>query len=135
MKPKAIFILLAMIPFLSGCIPDGQIETLEGSWSCHETSIIYMNNLKGTSIYPVYFAQDVVNDNVYYIDNFYQLGNEIEAKVSLSAGVLTLEKQTVDGIVFEGTGTVNSSYTLINFSYTADDGGGQIDQVTAEYSR
>jgi len=135
MKPKSICILLIVVSLLFGCVPDGQIETLEGTWSCQETSTIFMKNLKGTSIYPVYIAQDIEDDNVYYIDNFYQLGDGIEVEIKISAGELTLEKQSVDGIEFEGSGTVNPSYDIVNLNYTADDGGGQIDQVTAKYTR
>ncbi len=134
MMPKSTYILLLLVPMMTSCIPD-EINTLEGSWSCQETSQIYMENMKGTSIYPVYFAQDINDGNTYYIDNFYQLGSGIEVKVKLSGSILTLEKQTVDDIEFEGDGTVNSSYELINFSYTADDGGGMVDHVQATYTR
>jgi len=135
MKPKTILITLILIPLISGCIPDDGVNTLEGSWSCQETSEIFMSNMKGTSIFPVYFAQDIADNQTYYIDNFYQLGTGVEVKVKLSGGVITVEKQKVDGIEFEGSGTVNPSYELINLSYTADDGGGQVDHVTAVYSR
>lgn len=135
MKPKVFISLLLLIPLMNSCVPDGEIETLEGSWRCQETSEIYENSMKGTSIFPVYFAQDVENDNIYYIDNFYQLGTDVEVKVKFSNGELILEKQTVDGIEFVGSGVVNTSYDLINFNYTADDKGGEVDHVTAVYTR
>ena len=128
------FLFILMLT-LGGCILEGEPKTLEGSWSCTETSKIFMDPLKGTSIYPVYIAQDISDDNTYYIDNFYQLGEGYEVIVKLSGNTITLEQQTVDGIVFEGSGIVNTGFDVVNLSYTANDGGGQIDQVTAEYSR
>jgi hypothetical protein len=135
MKSLKVIIGAALLLMFTGCIPDGTEETLEGSWSCMETSTIFMENLKGTTIYPVYFAQDVVDDNTYYIDNFYQLGDGVDVKIKVSGHSLILEPQTVDGIRFEGTGTIDTSYELITFSYTADDDGGEIDHVQSEYTR
>jgi hypothetical protein len=126
--------ILALL-ILASCIPETNIESLEGSWNCEETSDIYIQGLKGTSTYPVYIAQDAEDDNTYYIDNFYQLGEGVQVKIKLSGISIMLGKQTVDGIEFQGTGTVNSSRDVINLSYTADDGGGQVDHVQAEYSR
>ena len=136
MKASRILISLTVIlGFLNSCIPDNNDVTLEGSWSCEETSEIYMMGLKGTSIYPVYFAQDAEDVNTYYIDNFYQLGDGVNVKVKVSGVSLVLEKQTVDGINFDGRGTIDTSFELINLSYTADDGGGEIDHVEAVFSR
>lgn len=136
MKSVRIIILLpVIIAFLNSCILDNNVETLEGSWSCKETSEIYMMGFKGTSIYPVYFALDAEDDNTYYIDNFYQLGDGVSVKIKVSGVSLVLEKQSVDGINFEGRGIIDTSFELINLTYTADDGGGEIDHVEAEYSR
>lgn len=136
MKKAGLYYLLFILMFsMGGCLPEDEPNTLEGSWSCTETSTIFMNIMKGTSIYPVYIAQDILDDNTYYIDNFYQLGEGYEVKVVLNGNTITLARQTVDDIVFEGTGIVNPDFDVINLTYTADDGGGQTDQVTAEYSR
>ena len=128
-------VLFILMFSLDGCFLEGEPGSLEGSWTCTETSKIFMKSLKGTSIYPVYIAQDFVDDNTYYIDNFYQLGEGYQVKIRLNNNTITIEKQSVDDIVFEGSGTVNPGFDNIKISYTADDGGGEIDQVTAEYSR
>jgi hypothetical protein len=117
------------------CVPETGNPDLTGSWTCHETSEIFLKSTKGTSVYQVTFNQDAVSQDQYRIDNFYKLGNGIKVLVVKDGYSITLLKQTVDGFVFEGAGTINESYDLISLSYTADDGGGQIDHVTAEYSR
>ena len=135
MKTKLTLPVLLICVSMSSCMPESNNDNLEGSWTCQETSDIYMEGLKGTSTYPVYIAQDAEDDNTYYIDNFYQLGDGVQVKIKLSGISIMLSRQTADGIEFQGTGTVNSARDMINLSYTADDGGGEIDHVQAEYSR
>lgn len=135
---KPLFVLLSIL-ILSGCIFEPIDQNLEGQWSCTETSEIFMkstNTLKGTSIFPVYIAQDATYDNTYYIDNFYQLGSGIQVTIMISGGTtVTIQTQTVSGIEFSGSGTVSGDSNTINLTYTADDGGGQADHVTAKYTR
>ncbi|MFA6482437.1 MAG: hypothetical protein WCW62_07670, partial [Bacteroidales bacterium] len=100
-----------------------------------ETSQIFLKTTKGTSVYEVTFIRDAVNPESYRIDNIYKLGTGIKVSVIKNGYSITLPKQSVDGFVFEGAGTINETYDLINMTYTADDGGGQVDHVTAEYSR
>ncbi len=128
-------IIVALIPMLSGCIPETGDPNLTGTWSCHETSQIFLKGSKGTSIYDVTFSRDASITDKYYIDNFYKLGNGVKVSVVKDGYTITMPKQTVDGFLFEGSGTINETYELINMTYTADDGGGQVDHVTAEYSR
>ncbi|MCX6223450.1 MAG: hypothetical protein NTV01_01625, partial [Bacteroidia bacterium] len=100
-----------------------------------ETSQIFLKSTKGTSIYTVTFSRDTAHTDTYYIDGIYHLGNGVKASVIKNGYSITLLKQTVDRTVFEGSGTINETFDLINMSYTADDGGGVVDHVTAEYSR
>lgn len=127
--------LVAACLLIAGCTTPAGNPDLAGSWTCHETSQIFLKGSKGTSVYQVTFIRDAVNTDKYYIDNIYKLGNGIKVSVLKNGYAITLPKQSVDGFVFEGAGTINETYDLINMSYTADDGGGQVDHVTAEYSR
>ena len=121
---------------LPSCIPESTAVSLEGAWQCEETSEIFLKNTKGTSIFPVYLAQDAMNDNKYYIDNFYNMGTGSQITIMLTGGrTITIEKQTVSGIEFEGSAVVSADYNTIEFAYTADDGGGQIDHVKSTYTR
>jgi hypothetical protein len=140
MKNLKYFTILCAITLTMGsCILDPVDQSLEGEWSCTETSEIFLksnSDLKGTSTFPVYIAQDATNSNKYYIDNFYQLGSGNQVEIVVSFGnTITISTQTINGIEFSGSGTINSAYDLVSLTYTADDGGGEVDHVTAEYSR
>jgi hypothetical protein len=132
---KNTFITLVISLLFTGCVTETGDPDLSGSWTCHETSEIFLKSTKGTSVYQVTYSKDAVNQNKYYIDNFYKLGNGVRVSVIKDGYYLTLPKQSVDGFNFEGSGTINESYDLINMTYTADDGGGVVDHVTAEYER
>jgi hypothetical protein len=132
---KTLALAMGMTLILFGCVLETGNPNLAGSWSCHETSQIFLKGSKGTSIYQVTFERDAVDQDQYRIDNFYKLGNGIQVSVLKDGYSLILPKQSVDGFVFEGAGTMNETYDLINMTYTADDGGGVVDHVTAEYSR
>lgn len=120
---------------LSGCTLEEGNPDLAGSWTCTETSEIFFKSTKGTSVYTVTLQRDAVNFDKYYIDNFYKLGNGVRVAVIKSGYLIDLPKQSVDGFVFEGTGEVNETFNIIHLNYTADDGGGQVDHVEAEYAR
>jgi hypothetical protein len=132
---KATGLVMVLSLILAGCVPDTGNPDLSGSWTCEETSQIYLKGAKGTSVYQVTFGRDAVNQDQYRIDNFYKLGAGIKVIVLKNGYTLTIPKQSVDGFNFEGSGTINESYDLIEMAYTADDGGGVIDHVTAAYSR
>jgi len=125
----------AVCLLLAGCVPEVGNPDLAATWTCHETSQIFLKSTKGSSVYTVTFDRDAVNLDKYYIDNFYKLGNGVKVYVLKDGYSITLLKQTVDGFVFEGSGTINDTFDLINMTYTADDSGGVVDHVTAEYSR
>ncbi len=139
MKTLHLSLIFGVLVCLNSCVPVSESQSLEGEWSCHETSEIFLESqkaTKGTSIFPVYFAQDVANDNKYYIDNFYQLGDGTQVSILISGErSITIETQTVSGIEFSGSGTIDASFNSIDLTYTADDGGGEIDHVVATYTR
>jgi hypothetical protein len=128
-------LVLAICLLLAGCVPDVGNPDLSGTWSCTETSQIFLKSAKGTSVFDVTFSRDAVNTDKYYLSNFYNMGSGFKVSVIKNSYTITLPKQSVEGIVFEGNGTINETYDLINMNYTADDGGGEVDHVTAEFSR
>jgi hypothetical protein len=132
---KNLCSVISLILLMAGCAPETGDPNLAGSWSCQETSQIFLKGAKGTSIYQVTFDRDAVVLDKYQIDNFYKLGNGVKVSIVKNGYFITLPKQSVDGFVFEGSGTVDETFNVINLSYTADDGGGVVDHVTAEYSR
>ena len=120
---------------MTSCVIEEGNPDLSGSWTCSETSEIFMKSTKGTSIYQLTIQKDASIPDKYYIDNFYKLGNGRRVTMIKSGYTITIPKQNVDGFNFEGTGEVNDTFDMIYMQYTADDGGGQIDHVTAEYAR
>ncbi|MFH0760079.1 MAG: hypothetical protein V2A67_01080 [Bacteroidota bacterium] len=120
---------------VTSCVFEEGNPDLSGSWTCTETSEIFLKNTKGTSIYQVTFEKDASIQDKYYINNFYKLGNNIHVSVIKSGYTISLPKQSVNGFVFEGSGETNDTYDMIYMTYTADDGGGEVDHVTAEYAR
>jgi hypothetical protein len=134
-KTKNLGFILAICLLFLSCDPQVGNPNLAGSWSCSETSQIFLKGTKGTSVYQVTFQRDAVNTDKYTISNIYKLGDRVSVSVIKDGYSITLPKQSVDGFNFEGAGTINESFDLINLSYTADDGGGTVDHVTAEYSR
>lgn len=127
-------VILTIVLF-SSCVFEEGNPDLSGSWTCTETSEIFLKSTKGTSIYQVTFEKDATIGDKYYINNFYKLGNGVRVSVIKSGYSVTLQKQSVNGFVFEGSGELNDTYDMIYMTYTADDGGGEVDHVTAEYAR
>lgn len=136
---NTLICLSGIMLMLTSCIFEPVDQNLEGNWICTETSEIFlkgMHDAAGTSVFPVYIAQDATYDNQYYIQNFYQLGNSVQVKIMVSGGsTVTIETQTAGGVEFSGSGTISVSYDRITLNYTADDGGGELDQVEAEFVR
>ena len=67
---------------------------------------------------------------------FHGLGDDVYAEASLSGSTLTLGSQVLQGgWTIQGSGEIQKSWDEINWTYTADDGSGVIDQVTAVYTR
>lgn len=139
MKILQLIVISGIFLCMQSCIPEGDDQNLEGDWSCQETSEIFgeeVKSSKGTTIFPVYIVRNATYDNKYYINNFYQLGDEIQVEILVSGGrTITIETQKVNGINFSGSGVVSADYNTINLTYTADDGGGIIDNVSSEMKR
>ena len=119
----------------ASCIPEEGNPDLSGTWTCTETSEIFLKGTKGTSIYQVTFTADQVVPDNYRISNFYKLGSNIRVTIIRSGYTINLHKQSVEGFLFEGAGEINDTYDIIQMAYTVDDGGGVIDHVMAEYAR
>jgi len=108
-------------------------ERIEGQWSCDETSEIYKSTAE---IYSVYISPDPDDSTKVLIDNFYELGYDVSAVATVSGRNLFINTQTVgDGYTVIGSGTISSDYNKINWSYSVEDGSGEVDDVTATYTK
>ena len=120
MKNLKLLLSILVILFMNSCIPVEDDVNLEGEWTCTETSTIFMkstNEVKGTSVFPVYIAQDFANINKYHIDNFYQLGTGNQGTITVSVRNVTISSQIINGIEFSGSGTISSDYNTMNLTY------------------
>jgi hypothetical protein len=135
-----LFILLAFLVLYSCELIDDTTDTgdprdkIEGQWKCDENSQIYKST---ESIYWVYIDPDPDDSTKVIISNFYDLGNDIYVYAKLNSLNLSISNQTTeDGYkILSGSGNITSNYKEINWSYRVDDGSGEVDNVTATYSK
>jgi hypothetical protein len=106
---------------------------IEGQWSCDETSEIYKSTAE---IFAVYISPDQDDSTKVLIDNFYELGYDVSVVATVSNRNLFISSQKVgDGYTIIGSGTISSNYNEINWNYSVEDGSGQVDNVTATYTK
>jgi hypothetical protein len=106
---------------------------IEGQWSCDETSEIYKSTAE---IFSVYISSDEDDSTKVLIDNFYELGYDVSVVATVSNRNLYLDSQTVgNGYTIIGSGTISSNYNEIQWNYSVEDGSGQVDNVTATYTK
>jgi hypothetical protein len=146
MKTRTLTLMMALAINLFGMVSceqeqtePGTREALEGDWTVDENSQFYKESAE--NVYNVYISLSTGDTTGLYIANFYQLGFENEVRATLDGDRIRLEPgQEVTLLnslykIIEGTGVVASDYQSIDWTYQVDDGSGQIDHVTAIYSR
>ncbi len=108
-------------------------ERLEGQWQCDETSSLYKSALDQ---YIVYIEIHPIDSNQILIENFYELGRNIDVVATINGMTITLPRQnTSDGFEINGSGTISTKYDKITWRYYVDDGSGIGDQVDAIYTK
>ena len=108
-------------------------DKLVDTWKVAEES----SPLKsGQGAYWVEIEKHPDNQNMVRIYFFHGLGDDVYAEASLGGSTLTLGSQVLQGgWTIQGSGEIQKSWNEIHWTYTADDGSGVIDQVTAVYTR
>ena len=109
---------------------DDPRDEIEDTWLCRENSSIY-----GISNYYVDISKSPDNNSEIIIDNFYNLGMGIDIYAILNKRTIEIPPQIIDGNSVSGNGNISSDYKTINFQYTVDDQGGEIDNISAIYTR
>ncbi len=114
-------------------IPAYGRDNLVDTWKVTEVS----SPLKSEQgAYWVEIEKHPDKQNIILIYFFHGLGDDVYAEASLSGTTLTLGLQDLPGgWTVQGSGEIQKNWNEINWSYTADDGSGIIDQVTAVYTR
>jgi hypothetical protein len=132
--------VLAMLAFLAAACenllgPDtlSDRDKLVDTWKVIETS----NPMKSQQgAYWVEIEKHPDQQDRILIYYFHGLGDDVYAEAVLSGRTLTLGKQTLEGgWIVQGNGEVQNSWDEIIWTYTADDGSGMLEKVSAVYTR
>lgn len=125
-----ISILLFSILFLSSCQPDNNVEaSIEGKYNCQETVAASGSTAASNSSFEIHVTSNSADNSSYKIENFYNIGFNKILTITYSNGNINIPEQNVDGFIIKGNGSVSSG--KINFSYSAKDAGGSIENCTA----
>jgi hypothetical protein len=135
-----LFILMGFLAIYSceliNDVPDDSDPRarIEGQWQCDESSQLYKST---EDIYWVYIDPDPYDSTRVIISNFYNLGDDIDVYAKVNGNSLSISNQTTkDGYkILSGSGSISSNYKQINWNYRIDDGSGEIDNVTATYTK
>jgi hypothetical protein len=138
-SPKKLlqFAVIMLVAFMASCAPEPTEEVVAdytGTWTCTETT----SNPAGTSSYSVKLKKVGSSTSEYKIENFYNLGFNNEAAVSIGASSISIASQTIgsgnSAFNASGSGTVNSS-TKLSMNYKMDDGSGAVDNCSATFAK
>ena len=131
------FALITMMAFLASCAPETEqdiVADFTGTWTCTETT----SNPATTSNYSVRLKKVGSSTSEYKIENFYLLGFNNEAAVSIGISSITIASQPIGSgngaFTASGSGTVNSA-TKLTMSYKMDDGSGVTDNCSATFAK
>ena len=103
------------------------------TWKVDENSTPLKSELE---IYWVEIEKHPDNEDLIRIYFFHGLGENIYAEASLNGTTLTLGYQVLHGgWAVQGSGAIQKNWNEIIWSYTADDGSGMVENVSALYTR
>ena len=124
-----------MMAFIASCAPETEeqiVADYTGTWTCTETT----SNPAGTSNYSVRLKKVGASTSEYKVENFYNLGFNYEAAVSIGTSTINISTQTVgsgnSAFTASGSGAVNTA-TKLTMSYKMDDGSGAVDNCSATF--
>lgn len=112
---------------------DDPRDNIEATWQVDEQSEFFKSK---KSFYLVDLNKHPTDSTKVVLANFYQLGSGVEVVATYSNNTLRISNfKTTGNFTINGTGNVSSNYKEIEWEYRVDDGSGEIDNVTATYTR
>lgn len=125
-----LILIFAGLLFMVSCAPeepeDVPTPDYSGSYTCKETS----SNPAATTSFTINLKKQA-NEESYTSDNFYNLGFNYSANLSISGSTVSIPSQTVSGFSISGSGSIQSD-GKIQLNYRVDDGSSSgIDNCTA----
>ena len=126
-----VYVFIVLFVFLfQACEGFGDnYETLDGVWQVNENSKDF-----GYQAYEVSISYSGTDSSKIEIRNFYNLGSGIKVLANINIWDVSIQQAT-GGFTFIGTGVISGNMKQIDLSYTANDGSGSVDEVTATYTR
>jgi len=121
-KLWASLILLLSITY--ACVPDDNTEDplanrakYLGVWQVTENT-----GINHPQFYPVNISAGSQDDEIVIEGLYNETGTNVIALVN--GNLLSIPNQNSDGIIFQGSGQANASFSQISLSFTANDGSG-----------
>jgi hypothetical protein len=101
---------------------------LVDGWTCSETS-----TQAGSSTYTILISKSTTNSAEVLLENFYDIGSQYKARVSVSGNTLTIPQQLLNGNQLNGSGSMsgNNAFSLTYYI----NNGSSIDTCTATCTR
>lgn len=136
---KSLAGILSIILFATSCEfveeidpdeNDDPRDNIVDTWKSTEISGIY-----GKSSYLVDIAKEPLDSTGLILSNFYNLGVDTEVKGTLNGYKINIYNQVIDENKISGEGTIAVDFSVIDFVYEVDDGSGEVDNVSAEFTR
>jgi len=116
-----------------GLFSDDPRDDITGKWFVVEDSEIFKKSSHG--FYSVNITKHPSDTVALYISNFYELGAGTRLKVTIDGRNLDIPEQTIQGFTIDGYGLIAIDRESIEWSYRVDHNTGDVDNVTATYSR
>ena len=134
LKTKPLLLISACLVLLTSCAPEDPEDQVtpdySGSYYCKETT----SNPAGTTTFTVHLKKQTAADT-YTMENFYNVGFNHAANLTISGSAVSLPSQTISGFSASGSGSVQTD-GKISLTYRVDDGSGSgSDNCTATLTK
>jgi len=124
LRVKLWFSLILLLSISSACAPDDSSEDplanrdkYLGVWQVTENT-----GINHPQFYSVNISAGTQDDEIVIAGLYNETGTNVAALVS--GNILTIPNQNSNGIIFQGSGQANASFSQISLSFTANDGSG-----------
>ena len=136
-RARSIIVMLAVIIVtggslwvFQGCEGFGDnFDTIDGVWQVNEDSKDF-----GYQSYEVMISYSANDSSKIEIKNFYNLGTGIKVIANIIFWDVSIQ-HSAGGFSFNGSGVISGDMRQIDLTYTANDGSGSPDNVTATFTR
>lgn len=134
MKNLNYFILIFLSFLLIACTGETNVEaSIDGNYNCEETVLATASSSAIKTNFEIRIIPLSADNKKYKIENFYNIGYSNNIQVNLSDDIIEIPTQNSGGFEISGSGIVANR--RIDFTYTAKDAAGKVDNCTAIANR